>query len=389
MRYLSKSTREQSYSLFFFVLVGLVMGVTPAWAQSKTTAAPVAGKPRSAILGGRASWRTAPKEYIVQPGDTLWDISRRFLGSPWYWPKLWTKNPHIQNPHWIFPGNKIRFLKGLVTIRLDDRNKKGDDTPDISKTDPNATPRGTDITIGKGLISSKALGLLGSSMIVRRESFLDKRSFASSGFISGSSNGRSLFTVRDKVYLRFKNLRNVRVGEKYSVFRKLAAIKDPVSGKLVGYMIRLYGVVRISGRQMKKRIATATITEAFQEIQKGYRVGRYIPNKVKVKIRRNESLVKGNVLRATGSTSLMAQFFQVFINRGRSHGVRAGNIFDLYRRGGPSRSRTRIQSRKNLIREKIGTAVVVDVRLKSCVALVTQSVSEIEAGDEAETSLVN
>jgi hypothetical protein len=47
--------------------------------------------------------------HTVERGDTLWDLSRKFLGSPWYWPKVWSYNPDIANPHWIYPGNMVRF----------------------------------------------------------------------------------------------------------------------------------------------------------------------------------------------------------------------------------------------------------------------------------------
>ncbi len=45
----------------------------------------------------------------VQRGDTLWDLSARYLNSPWYWPKVWSYNPEIGNPHWIYPGNVVRL----------------------------------------------------------------------------------------------------------------------------------------------------------------------------------------------------------------------------------------------------------------------------------------
>ena len=28
-----------------------------------------------------------PDTYTIKPGDTLWDLSGRFLNNPWYWPK--------------------------------------------------------------------------------------------------------------------------------------------------------------------------------------------------------------------------------------------------------------------------------------------------------------
>ena len=48
----------------------------------------------------------APEEYTVVQGDTLWDISEANLKSPWYWPKVWSLNPQISNPHMIIPATR-------------------------------------------------------------------------------------------------------------------------------------------------------------------------------------------------------------------------------------------------------------------------------------------
>ena len=56
--------------------------------------------------------------YTIQKGDTLWDLSKHFSDSPWLWPELWEGNDQISNPHWIFPGERIRLHKksGSQTI---------------------------------------------------------------------------------------------------------------------------------------------------------------------------------------------------------------------------------------------------------------------------------
>ena len=50
---------------------------------------------------------SAPDRYVVQPGDTLWDISAKFLTDPWYWPEIWHINPQVANPHLIYPGDEL------------------------------------------------------------------------------------------------------------------------------------------------------------------------------------------------------------------------------------------------------------------------------------------
>ncbi|HEY2734697.1 MAG TPA: LysM peptidoglycan-binding domain-containing protein, partial [Polyangiales bacterium] len=55
-------------------------------------------------------YRTPTKEtHTVQEGDTLWDISDRYFGDPWHWPELWSYNPEITNPHWIYPLDQVRL----------------------------------------------------------------------------------------------------------------------------------------------------------------------------------------------------------------------------------------------------------------------------------------
>ncbi len=53
------------------------------------------------------------RSYLVQKGDTLWNLSETLFGDSEVWPKLWSVNSvGLDNPHVIMPGNEIRFFFG-------------------------------------------------------------------------------------------------------------------------------------------------------------------------------------------------------------------------------------------------------------------------------------
>ncbi|MCK6511018.1 LysM peptidoglycan-binding domain-containing protein [Myxococcota bacterium] len=395
------------FGLVFFMLCCAVAPLFPVFAQNNPPPPPPGAgadtdaadkkedaKPKqdggsgssgdSLTVDPRATWSNAPRSYIVQPGDTLWEISRRFLGSPWFWPKLWSKNPQIQNPHWIFPGNRVSFGEGAAEPTQPEQKDK--DMADISRASDKDKLGSGDVSFSGDALAVGDIGLP-DVLIERRESFVDAKDLQESGVLLRGIDARSLHAEGDKIYMSFRNIKNVRAGERYTIYQKMSSVHDPEKGGLVGYMIRIHGTVKISERN--KEEAAGTITKAFSEIQKGMLVGPYIDHQIRVKIRRNEALIKGHVIRATNNVTLIGQFFQAFVNRGSRHGVRKGNTFQLFARGGGLRDQMSISARQRFTRQPIGKAVVIDVRKDSSVAAVIQSATEIYSGDEAETTLSN
>jgi hypothetical protein len=61
------------------------------------------------LVGGRAN-----EAYQIHEGDNLWNVSRVLFGDGNYWPKVWSANASVVNPHLIETGNSIRFILGDV-----------------------------------------------------------------------------------------------------------------------------------------------------------------------------------------------------------------------------------------------------------------------------------
>lgn len=81
----------------------------------------------------------ASETYKIQPGDNLWVISEIFFGDGNYWPKVWSVNSRIQNPHLIEPGNSISFKLGTSAAE-----------PSFLITEENTIPKEVEVTTIQG-----------------------------------------------------------------------------------------------------------------------------------------------------------------------------------------------------------------------------------------------
>jgi hypothetical protein len=109
-----RSTTLLAASALSFIL--LSSGVAQE-RDSRLERAAVGQQPPSPTLNPRH-----PETYVVQRGDTLWDIASMFLRDPWYWPEIWQINPQVANPHLIFPGDilSLAYLDdGRPVIQLE------------------------------------------------------------------------------------------------------------------------------------------------------------------------------------------------------------------------------------------------------------------------------
>ncbi len=183
----------------------------------------------------------SPREYEVVKGDTLWDISGKFLHDPYQWPSIWKQNPQIANPHLIYPGDLIRLsvVDGRAVIDVLRPNGEGGYSS-VGGGEVGAAPR---MRNGREVMSP----MVREEDLVRsvsNEAAEAIRNFAKSphvmvndelqdaAYVLGTIGERLAAANGDEIYARGFP---AQMQEIYSVFRPSEPLIDPDTGVTLGY----------------------------------------------------------------------------------------------------------------------------------------------------------
>jgi len=152
-----------------------------------------------------------PDEYVVVKGDTLWDISGRFLDKPWQWPAIWHVNPQIENPHLIYPGDVISlvYIDGVPQLRL----RRGD-TVELSPS----------IRVSERPGAIPAVPFKSIAPFIRNLRVLSPEEFEGLPYIVANNEARLTATFGDQTYARGLD---AQVGQEFVVAR-LNSIYDEI-----------------------------------------------------------------------------------------------------------------------------------------------------------------
>jgi hypothetical protein len=362
--------------------------------EEAVPAAPLEGGAKA----GEGNVTTAPPDmYTIRPGDTLWDLSGRFLNNPWYWPKIWSYNPDIANPHWIYPGNLLRFYPSgeegggeVVPVQPDEPvAETEEDLPavreleDVSKADMKAPISEEE----KDTVS--ATGPIGfvqqRKFAARHDAFITRRELEESGTIRASFEEKDLLSARDGAYVSFKNPGAVKMGETYAIYRTLREVKHPITNEILGYQTEILGSGKVVA--VDKTAVSIFITASYDAIERGDRLGPWGESAYRVvPSRPNAKEVRGVIVSSpVEQVNYFAQSQVVFVDRGKADGVEEGNRFTVVRAGDSKAIPGLVESwDPTLPVEDVGSLLVVDVKEHTSTALVTRSLRELQPGDRVE-----
>lgn len=225
----------------------------------------------------------AEEVYTIKQGDTLWDISAKFLNNPFLWPKLWQRNSYITNPHWIYPGNPIRLssqeeMKEVKKeeppkVAAEEKPREVAREPEAKKVEPLPEKKPEMVAEVKPVEEKKTL-----PPEIRSAGFMGNIDYRGIGIILENKEGKNLMAEGDIVYLAFRTSEPVMIGNKYTVFRSSELIRHPVTDQKIGRKYNITGNLQIIDQN--GNFFTAKIIEAFDAILKGDMIQPYMKGKM-------------------------------------------------------------------------------------------------------------
>ena len=276
----------------------------------------------------------APHVYVVKKGDTLWDISGKFLSKPWRWPEIWASNKHVKNPHWIYPGDRLLLcsLNGKPLIGKDE----GDGCDGIIRryTGGGTTLR-PQVRIEALNNSVPVIPLAHIQQWLERSSVLPADAIANTPYILGTADNRVLAGKGQSVYVRGQGLEN---GQRYGVYREGEPyIVVDEQGKKQNLGVELLQVASGVAVRNENDITTVELTDSYNgEVRRGDRVmleqEAMLPT-LFYPIDAKQVRDDGKVIRVLGSIGTAAKNGVVTVDRGTADGVEIGQVFSTYQEG--------------------------------------------------------
>lgn len=257
---------------------------------------PVHGRDGGAYI---VEGQNVPELHTVRRGDTLWDLSGRYYGNSYNWPRVWAFNNHIQNPHWLYPGDQVR-LRGGHGVKT---------SGGFIRRDPLVPP---------GTVFERHLGYVLDGE-PRPEDW---------GQIIGAPDDQMLLGAHDELYIKLKDDKNVDVGQLLTLWEE-REVKNLADHPLVW----IRGIARVNRYNKNTHMVRAEVIESLTEIERGIRVGPADRKIDVVQPVRNKKTISARVIGALYPHEFYSQFQTVFIDKGRDDGVEVGNRFFAVSRG--------------------------------------------------------
>jgi hypothetical protein len=355
-------------------------------------------------VGIEAQALSGTQHYVVQYGDTLWDIAGTYLGNPYRWRDIHQQNPFITNPNLIYPGDILGISDSGLSDGAADAADEAHVAPDagvqrsakqisrpwygVPAPEPKALPSpsypspvvpSTEFIEAIGYIIPYSLRDLQAADFGQITGAGEPGAGATARVVD-SESGRPGLLFGDIVYINKGFEDHVREGDVYIAFRPFREIRHPVTNELLGTHIDILGRIRV--RALESGISAAEITKSYNYIAHGDPI---IPaSEVSLPLQRSllgnaqsygfrvgNQLIAHIIAERVGQ-NLMGDGSIVFLDVGAAQGVQPADNFIIFREVGDGYPK-----------QSIGRLTVLSVQEQTSTALITYSVKAIELGEQA------
>jgi LysM repeat protein len=261
---------------------------------------------------------SAPKSYVVQKGDTLWGLAQMFLKDPWLWPEIWYQNPEVANPHRIYPGDTLRLAAasdGKTVVQV---------VPGAASV-AGAGGRGTRL---QPLLRSTQLdGPIANipytaiAAFLSRPGLISRQQVKAAPYIVSLRENHMIAGAGNNVYV--KKLTAVE-GERFNIMHVADRLKDPDSGKVLGYLADFTGVAQVARAGNPAKV---TLTESARETLTGDILLPEVSNSASDFYPHAPThAIKGRLLAVVNGVLLAGQYQVVAISGGANQGIEPGHV---------------------------------------------------------------
>ncbi len=311
-----------------------------------------------------------PDEYVVEKGDTLWDISNTFLKSPWLWPEIWHVNQQIENPHLIYPGDVIYlvYVDGEPRLTMDRPVKLA---PGTTKLSPSVRVLPEDEAIST-IPLDRVNAFLSRSRIVTDEEL------EAAPYMLAGPEKRLIVGEGDYAYARGDVDQDVA---NYGVYRREEAYMDPVTGEYLGTHAMNIGTVNTGTAEGD--ITKVQVLRSREELRMG---DRLLPSEERT-IEPNfypsapDDEINGLIMAVEGGVSQVGKLDVIMVNKGEREGLLVGNVLAVYKRGETTRDPVTGES-VTLPDERAGLVMVFRTFEKMSLALVLEAERPLAVNDK-------
>ncbi|MFD2096205.1 LysM peptidoglycan-binding domain-containing protein [Corallincola platygyrae] len=261
-----------------------------------------------------------PETYIVQKGDTLWDISSMFLKTPWLWPKLWQANPQIENPHLIYPGDELK----LVWIN---------EQPKLVKSKPSSTrivKLGPKVRTSEPKAPIPTIPLKEIRPFLVYEQLLTEEDLEKLPYVLGTNDQTTRSAHPQTMYAKGVDAPQ---GQLFGIYRPGNALIHPETEEMLGYEAKL---VAIAKSMPAGNFTKLEILESKYEIRNGDKLMPVLEKEVLPAFfepHEPSRLVKGHVIHTANYSNYVGKYDVIALSVGAEQNIEPGHVLAIMQPG--------------------------------------------------------